>query len=757
MKEIRVLNTVTLRPEHVKAQMGTREGQPLNPDVLDEDFKRLNRMEAVADAQIVKQATEDGLILIVRIKERDVIRRIEIEGNREIRSSTLEELLQTKVGVRYDPGTADRDARAIEDAYKEEFFYFATVKVELSPFEDGVRVTFTVDEGGVVYINDVVFRGNEAFSKKELLKYMETRPSTLFSRGMYNRRTFERDLERLRLFYQSRGYLDVKIVERPFEMTSGKSGWRNKQRTDAIVYIDVVEGEQYKVGRVDFDGNELVETEKLRAVVKTMPGEVFSPLTAQEDADTIRDIYGKYPSSRYFTKVNTERVYSEEGPIVDVVFHLEEGEEVVVEDVQILGLTKTEDRVIRREIEQLPGQKIDSEKINWSKRNLHNLGYFKRIDFDVKPGSDPMQRAKVVVDVEEMPTGKLVLGAGISSRESFTGSVQLSQRNFSGHDWPEDWKELITGGAFTGGGQKLNVSLSSGSKSQNFKFDFLEPWFFDKPVRVGFGGFYKTYEWNRYDEERLGGYLKLGKQLFNNRHLDGSITYKMERVTLEDFDSNVSDYLKDEEGQNWINRLIFNLDYNSTNSVFDPTKGLHLSGTYELAHNYLGGDKNFWRGFAEGQYFHQVWKDKSNRPWVLGLRADIGAAEAMGDDEQVPIYEKLYAGGIGSVRGFRYHSISPRDVEGDEIGGELANTYSAEFFIPVYEKLIRASAFYDIGAVWADLDEMDGDPWRSSTGIGLHVKTPLSPMPIRLYWTHALDEVEGDDTESFQFTMGMFF
>lgn len=753
---IDVVGCVTTTPAQVRYKMGTRAGKRLNRKTLDEDHQRLFKMGIFDDVQIKEEAVEKGIKIVVLLREKTVIRRIVYRGNSQVKSEKLTSLIQSKVGDRYDAGQANSDRRAIAEWYQEEFYYFAEVKVETEPFEDGIRVIFDITEGGRLYVQKIVFRGNKALKRKELLKFMETRPSTFFTRGRYDRRTFERDLERLGMLYRSKGYLDVQIIERPFQLTTNtpKSKW---QRRDAYIHIDIDEGQMYKVGRIDFEGNKLVPAEKLRAVLKTTPGEVFNPAVIHEDANRIRDIYGAYPSSRYFTKVLGERVLTEDGAVMDVLFKIAEGEEVIAEGIRIKGLEKTKEFVVLREIEQLPGEKIDSAKINDSRRNLHNLGYFKEpFELEIRPGSGP-GRAIIVTDLEEQPTGKLQLGAGISTKDSVSGSIELSQSNFSWRDYPKSWKDFFTGTAFKGAGQRASLKLTKGSTSSAFRFDFAEPWFFGRKLHFGSGVSYTSHEWNRYDEERTGGYLSFGKNLFGNRRLYGSIKYKAERVTLTDFDSDISQALKNEEGTNWINRYVLDLVYDTTNSRFDPSKGIMLRGSQELAGMVAGGSRDFWRSFVEGRLYHPIWTDKQNRPWYIALRAELGMAEAYGDDEHVPIFEKMYAGGIGSVRGFRNRTISPKDNHGDEIGGELRNTYSAEFFVPVYERILKVSGYYDLGAVYAQLDEANSSDWRSSAGIGVHVRTPLGPMPIRLYWNFPLDDVDGDDTQSFQFTFGAFF
>jgi outer membrane protein insertion porin family len=749
---IRVSGATTTPPDRVRHMMTTRQGEPLRMEVLESDFERLKNSGLFAEVQIKLEDAAGGVRVIVVVREKDIIRRILIRGNRRVSENKLEELIQVQVGQRYDPGLATRDARAIEDFYKEEFYYFADVTPETEPFEDGIRLVFRVDEGGQLYVRDIEFRGNGHFSRKELLKYMETKPTTFFTRGKYDRRAFVRDLERLRILYKNDGFLDVEITEQPFRIVREEDG----SRREAYITVDIDEGPRYRIGQITFEGNRLVETGDLLAVVESMPGDYISPMTLREDADRIRDEYGKYPSSRYFTQVRVEQEYTETGNVVDVHFNISEGEEVVVEDVQVLGLTKSRPRVVLREIDQLPGEKIDSRKINESQRRIHNLGYFKDVNFEVVEGSAP-SRARVVVDIgEELPTGRLVLGAGVSSKESFIASIELKQRNFDYSDWPETWKEFFTGQAFVGAGQDFSLKLSRGSKSESYTFDFTEPWWFNRPLRFGFGGFYNTWEWNRYDEERLGGYVRLGRRLWVD-DLNGTITYRLERVTLENFDDHVSPSLRSEEGTNWISRVILAIAYDTRDSRWDPTEGIRLSASQEFAGTVLGGDRDFWRSFLGAHIFHPFYRDTEDRPWYLSLRGDIGMGEAIGDDDTVPIYERMYAGGIGSIRGFGHNRVAPRDAYGDEIGGELVMTGSVEVFVPVWEDIIKVSGFYDIGQVWPELDGPSDEDYRSSAGIGLHFKTPLGPMPIRLYFSRVLSEVEGDDKESFQFTFGALF
>ncbi|MCC8108120.1 MAG: hypothetical protein LIQ30_03545, partial [Planctomycetes bacterium] len=244
--EIEVLNTVTTTPEQIIYRMSTRVGHPLRERTLDGDFQRLASMGLFDDIQIRKEMVAGGVKITVVVREKDIIRRIEFVGNQQVATRKLNPLIESKVGERYDAGKANRDRRAIEDFLHREYYYFGEVEVSVEPFEDGVRLLFDVSEGGRLYVGDIQFRGNTVFNRKELLAKMETKRSGLISRGKYLRRAFERDLERIRMSYLDKGYLDVRVIERPMQITANqpKSRW---QRRDVFINVDIDEGEQYRV------------------------------------------------------------------------------------------------------------------------------------------------------------------------------------------------------------------------------------------------------------------------------------------------------------------------------------------------------------------------------------------------------------------------------------------------------------------------------------------------------------------------------
>ncbi len=820
---IDVVNTVTTTPEQIIYRMSTRVGHPLRERTLDGDFQRLASMGVFDDIQIKKEMVPGGVRIIVVVREKDIIRRIEFTGNTQIKTKKISKLIESRVGERYDAGKGNRDRRAIEDFLHKEYYYFGEVDTIVEPFEDGVRLVFDISEGGRLYVGDIQFRGNSVFTRKALLAKMETKRSGLISRGKYLRRAFERDLERIRMSYLDKGFLDVRVIERPMQITANEPTSRF-QRRDVFLHVDIDEGEEYRVGRVNFDflNTSLVPEEAIRAAIKTIPGGVYSPITLQEDAMKIRDVYGMSPNSRYFTKVMPEPEITEDGLVMDVTFRIQESPEVVVEGVRVTGLTHTKEVVVLREFELFPGEKIDSRKFRRSKENIENLGYFKdRPNIEIREGSAP-DRAILVAELEEIPTGKITAGVGVSSQDSIVGSFGISQRNFDYKDRPKSFRDLYTGKSFRGAGQSFSINASAGSETQSYSANFTNPWIFGKPISMTIGAYYNQYKYDgEYHERRIGGNWIYGKRLFGLKDLTISGGYRFEMVKLSNFEgsSYTEEYLR-QEGDHNVSRWVAGINYDSRDSQWEPTRGAQFGANIELAGKVAGSSKDFWRGFLSGQYLIPLYVDSQERNWTLGFRGDYAIAQAYGSGDgdgtlsnwenmpdngknlpnaytsyknEVPYYERFHLGGVGSVRGFDYRGISPRDYQGNAIGGESMASASVEFFFPIWDRLVRGSVFYDVGSVWRYSDDPDYnakvsrssldtynqqvakgmDPqeaagylrpesnterkFRSSFGFGLHIKTPMGPMPVRLYYAIPINKQQNDKEQRFQFTMGALF
>ena len=383
-----------------------------------------------------------------------------------------------------------------------------------------------------------------------------------------------------------------------------------------------------------------------------------------------------------------------------------------------------------------PGDRFDGEKLRRSKERLNNLGYFEDVSFDIDD-TEVRDRKNLVVQVKETKTGAFSFGGGFSTVDKVVGFIEIEQRNFDIANWP----------TFTGGGQNLQLRAETGSTKNNLYLSFTEPWLFDYPVSAGFDAYRTVRDREEdtgyaYDEERLGGDIRFGKQL--SEYVTGNVTYKNERITIDNLADTVSADLAAEAGENRVSMLGFSLRRDTRNSTFSPTRGLNIMGGIDLAGGILGGDKNFYRIQGKGAYYIP-WKFNS----VLQFSVQAGLVDAYGDSSKVPIFERFFAGGAKSVRGYDERQVGPLDAgTGDPVGGESMMVASVEYTIPIIE-FVKLAAFFDMGNVWASADKIGDGGLKSGTGVGLRVKTPIGP--VNLDYAYPLDDEPGEEGRSGKF------
>jgi outer membrane protein insertion porin family len=245
-----------------------------------------------------------------------------------------------------------------------------------------------------------------------------------------------------------------------------------------------------------------------------------------------------------------------------------------------------------------------------------------------------------------------------------------------------------------------------------------------------------------YNETRTGFDLRTGKEL--TEYLSGSATYRLEAIKLDNFADGVSNDLLKEEGTNNVSSLSFNLTHDSRDDILNPTRGLVLGGTFDLAGGPLSGDKNFYRVKTKASYDMPLIFAS-----VLEFRLRTGIIDRFGDSDYVPVYENFYAGGAYSIRGYNERKVGPLDPgSGDPIGGKSMVVANIEYTIPVVD-FIKAAVFYDTGNVWTKVSDISLDGYKSGIGVGLRIKTPIGPM--NLDYGYPLDDEPGESERSGKF------
>ncbi len=727
VKSIEVKGNKTIGIATILSKIKIRVGDEYVQNIISDDLKRLYNTGYFSDVSIDRKEFEGGFKVIIYLTEKPIVEKISFSKLRHYSSRALLNKMKTKEGKFLDNKILKDDTKTIEELYAKKGLTQAQVKVETSLEEETnkAKLHFVINEGYRVQIKRIEIHGNKTFVDKRILKTIKTRANSFFTSGFLKGDLLQEDMERIESFYEKEGFIDVKATYEIKELGKGK----------IAVIINIEEGSRYYVGNLAVSGNKIAtEDEILGAMKEIKVGRVFSREKLDVDLQEIRTLY--FDKGYIFADVKESSSLSPQTGKVDIGLNIDEGQLAYVNKVKIQGNTRTRDIVIRREIRLLPGDRFDGAKLRRSKERLKNLGYFEDVNYDIEDTTQPNKK-DLVVQVKEAKTGTLSFGGGYSTIDQLIGFVEIEQKNFDFTNWP----------TFTGGGQNLLLRAETGSFRNNMRLSFTEPWVFDYPVSGGFDA-YRT-ERNRerdvgygYDETRTGGDIRFGKDL--TEYIKAGTSYKREVVKIDNLDTGATADLQKEVGTNTVSSFGFNVNRDTRDSEYNPSKGLYLGASTDLAGKFFGGDKEFYRLQNNASYDIPLAWDS-----VLELRGRVGIVEAYGDSDAVPIFERFFVGGARTIRGYNERRVGPIDpVTEDPIGGESMLVGNLEYTIPLIE-FIKLAAFFDTGNVWSKVRDLGTDEFKSGAGLGLRVKTPIGP--INLDYGYPLNDEPGEEERSGKF------
>lgn len=734
ISSIQVVGNVTVSSATVLSKIKLKPGQVFSQKELDEDLKRLYATGYFSDIKIDLRETAEGIIIIFNLKERSIIESISFEGNRVFKKEKLEKVIGSKLNDFLNPRQLKQDVTEIIRMYKNKGYTQVDVQdiVEIDPQTNYAKIKFLINEKFRAKIKKISIEGNKAFSKGRILKLLKTKSAGIFRSGIFKSEVFDEDIERLKAFYQNSGYMDIKVEH--FVDYDKKGRW-------IYITLKIEEGKKYFVNQIEISGNTIYTNEEIRKVLKMTEGKPFRQEGLREDLIRIQELF--FDKGYIHADVDVKTLVVEGTDKIDVKYSIKENEVAYVERIDIRGNVRTKDAVIRRQLRIYPGERFDGKKLKRSRERLNNLGYFEEINFDIEPGSEPNKK-NLIVTVKEAKTGEFSFGGGYSSVDKFIGFVEVLQRNFDLFNFPY----------FTGGGQFLKLRAQLGTVRQDYELSFTEPWIWGYPYSFGFDLYQRTREKERdigyaFDEKKKGGALRLGKEFTD--YTKGDLVYRLDKIKISDIDPEESFDLRREEGDNTVSSLLFRLTQDTRDYIFDPTTGYVISGSVECAGGVFGGDKDFVRYGANGSvYFMPLEKV------VLELRMRVGLVDEFGDSDYVPVYERFFAGGAYSIRGFKERQVGPKDPNtGDPIGGEAILLAGTELTFPIVEN-IKGAIFFDSGNVWKEADDFGSGGINYSTGVGLRIKTPIGP--ISLDFGYPLKTTEGEKKKGrFHFSIGHRF
>ncbi len=734
-------------------------GEQVDDQALVEASRSLFRTGFFEDIQLGR----DGNVLVITVVERPSIAAIELEGNKAIESEALLAGL-TAAGLAegeiFQQATLDGVRNELLRQYVAQGRYSAGIETEVVA-EPRNRVTLKIDinEGSVASIKNVNVVGNTVFTNDELTDLFELKSSNMLSffrnDDKYSREKLSGDLERLRSWYLDRGYINMDIASTQVSITPDKK--------NVYVTVNVNEGDLYTVSDVRLSGDLVVAEPEVRDLLLIEPGQVFSRQVMTSTSDLISRRLGN--EGYTFANVNGIPDVNEEDRTVAVTFFVDPGKRAYVNRINFRGNTKTDDEVLRREMRQMEGGWASTYLIDQSKVRLERLGFFKEVDVETVqvPGADDL--IDVNYTVEEQPSGSITASLGFAQGTGLILGGSISQNNFFGS------------------GNRVSISANRSEYQTALSFGFLNPYFTVDGVSLGYNAFYRTTDYDElnvdissYAVDSYGAGFNIGYPISDTSRLSFGLTAQQDEIKEGVFTvQEIRDFL-DTEGDSFTN-FKFNTTWSQStlNRGVFPDRGFSQSANLETT--LPGSDLYFYKLDYRAQRFFPVSEDLT-----LRMHTNLGFARRFGSTQKVPFYEHYYAGGIGSVRGFRDSTLGPKstpslnDPDRDELpfGGNIKVTGGAELIFPVPfiqdQRSLRTVLFLDAGNVYDtycssnNLPSGDNNPGcgkvdvgdlRYSAGIGLSWITALGPLGFSL--AAPLNSESADDTQVFQFTLGQTF
>ncbi len=711
VKAIDIQGNKSIGVAQILERIKTRVGEPYSDAVVSDDLKRLYNTGHFSDVQIDHEDLDDGYRVIVRLKEKPIVDEITFSKIRYYSPRYLLSKMKTKKDKFLDNKALKDDVNMIEDLYKKKGLVQAKVDVEsfIDTTTSKASLHIIIKEGYKVRIKRIYIYGNVAFKDKRIIKVMKSRWAWFFGSGILKEDQLEQDMTAIQAFYEQDGYLDTKAT---YQIEPLFKGMVN-------VNVTIQEGKRYYVGDVSFIGNVILSDAEIRSHLKNLKeGKVFSHEKMEEDVSNIREDYFDHG---YITAVVEEvPSFNTDTARVDVKINIKEGKLIYINQIKIQGNAQTRDIVIRRELKMYPGDQFDGEKLKVSKQRLKDLGYFEDVGYDIED-TDRDDYKDLVVQVKEAKTGTFSFGGGYSTIDRLVGFIEVEQKNFDISNWS----------TFTGGGQDLRLRAQIGSSERNVLLSFTEPWLFDHPVSAGFDAYLtENLKDNTtgyaYDQKTYGFDIRLGKAITDN--LSVGTVYRLEHINISNLDSGVSEALQEQVGNSLVSDIGVSVTNDYRDSKLSPTKGWTITNSADVAGGPLGGDRNFFRVQTSGEYYipvviHDVIT-------VLEISGRTGIIESYPDTPDVPIFERYFAGGQDSIRGYDERSVGPLDPNtNDAIGGDALLLGSVEYTVPIIE-IIKGAIFFDTGNVWSKVGDYGQGGLKSGTGVGLRVKTPIGPIKL---------------------------
>ncbi|HET7364643.1 MAG TPA: outer membrane protein assembly factor BamA [Burkholderiales bacterium] len=729
VKDIRVEGLQRTEPGTVFSYLPVKVGETMTEEKAQAALRALYTTGFFKD---VRLETEND-VLVIYVEERPAIASIDFSGMKEFEPDTVRKVLR-EVGMAegriFDRAMLEQTELEMKRQYLSRGLYAVQIQTTVTPLErNRVGINIAVTEGDIAKIRGINLVGAKAFSEKELLNEFVLRTPgwlTWYTKAdRYSREKLSGDLENLRAFYQNRGYLDFSIESTQVSITP--------DRRDIYITVNMVEGEKYTVSKVEVSGNLIVPRPEIEKLVQLKPGDIFSREKLTASTKAIADRLGN--EGYAFANANAIPDVDKEKRTVSFNIVVDPGRRVYVRRIDVSGNSKTRDEVVRREMRQLEGAYYDASKIQLSRRRIDRTQYFSEVNVETVPVEGNPDQVDVVYTVKERPTGALLFGIGFSSVEKLALSASLTQSNIFGT------------------GKFLSFNVNSGTVNKVYSLSYVDPYYTVDGVSQGFDIYKRKTDATSlavgpYATNALGGGIKFGYPVSEVSRIDLGVNF--ENTELTTFSNSPLSYLLfvQQFGNNYrYGALTAGWSRDTRDSLITTRSGTLMRASSEFA----GGDLEYTRLGYQHQWYYPL-----TRTYTLLAGGELGIAGGLGG-KPLPFFKNFFAGGPGSVRGYRPFSLGPQDLDGNAIGGNHKATGSLEFLFPMpgaaNDPSLRLAWFVDGGNVF--LQGFHFNDLRYATGLSFFWLSPFGPL--KLSFAQPLNAKSTDHIQRLQFTFGTGF
>ena len=732
VRDIRVEGLQRVEAGTIFISIPVRVGDTYNDDKGAAAIRSLFALGLFKDVRV----EVNGDVLVIIVEERPTVADVEFVGAKEFDKDVLKKALRD-VGLTdgrpFDKALVDRAEQELKRQYINRSLYGAEVVTTVTPIErNRVNLSFGITEGEPAKISEIRIVGNKAFGESTLRNLFDLDTGGWLSwytkADRYSRAKLNADIESLRSYYLTRGYLEFNVESTQVAISPNKK--------DIAITINVVEGERFVVSGIKLEGNYLGKEDEFKSLVSIRPGEAYNADQVTQTSKAFTDYYGNfgYAFARVDARPEIDRINNR----VALVLQGEPSRRAYVRQLNVAGNSRTRDEVVRREFRQFEASWYDADKIRLSRDRVDRLGFFKDVSIETREVPGTPDQIDITVNVVEKPTGSLSLGAGYSSGDGLGLSFGIKQENVFGS------------------GNSLGVQINTSKINRAIVFSTTDPYFTTDGVSRTIDVYHRITSPFQdpafYKLVTTGGGLRFGVPFTESDTVYFGLAIENTRIVPgTNLPTSYQNYADQFGFSSTAVPLTVGWARDRRDSALAPNSGVlqRVNGEWGI-----GGDVRYLRATYQYQQYFPF-----SKQFTGALNAEFGWGRGVGD-RPFPLFKNFFGGGLGSVRGFEQSSLGPRDGVTDiALGGTKKVNLNAEILFPFpgagNDRTLRLYGFFDIGNVFNADEKISFSSMRTSTGLGVSWVSPVGPL--RLAIAKPIRTFAGDRIQNLQFQIGTSF